>query len=164
LAFFLANSSHYNRLHNHSEIGEPADISCVTEKGAFTMTDFSSFNVTRRLTANPPQITSKNGEVVEKKKYNMVNPHKVDEPGLMNLLNQLDFSNPDKNTKGLVRSNDSFHLTHGVLKFKPGEAPPSAEYPPSEPPIEEPSYEIEVPSYESLSESEYTPESEVIEN
>ncbi len=102
------------------------------------MTDFSSFNVTRKIFSNntPKTPTDHNSEVVEKKQYDMAHPQRIEEPRLTDLLNTLDVNNLDKNTSGLMRSADTgdgwFHLTPGVLKFKPSHNSPPG-YPPTPP-------------------------------
>lgn len=65
--------------------------------------------------------TTSNNTVEQKPNFIMAHPQRVDEPTLIDLLNQLDYNNPTKSTngvmKGLTLNCEPFHLTAGVLKI-----------------------------------------------
>jgi hypothetical protein len=112
------------------------------------MFNLPDLTVLNRSIANNTRIapTIHNNTMDEKKKYSMGNTQRLDQSNLLDLLGQLDFATSNNSSSGVIKgkslSGDSFHLTAGVLKMKPGAKLPTEPpvYPPVAvpPPVEDP--------------------------
>ena len=91
-----------------------------------------------------------NNTVIDHKNFSMLHPQRASENILMDVLNQLDLTNPSKSTNGVIKGNmkdgsGSYMITPGVIKFHKG----GCQQPPPPPVCDTPPTYVAPPTYGS---------------